>query len=161
MVAKTKPFRTILDPAPEIETTTGTEWEEVLALRINETGDEEFYVKGKTNIYEKIQTFADDVDLEKILIRCSETGDLTLLNQKEPFFMDMTDIPENIFEAHRKIRDAEEAFANMPLATREAYDNNFSKFLADFGTDNWLKNVGLYKEEVKTENKTKGETTEE
>lgn len=145
----------------DIETTSGSEWEEVLALRINESGEEEFYVKGKTNIYEKIQAFADDVDLEKILIRCSETGDISILHQTEPFFMDMSEMPDNIFEAHRKIKDAEEAFANMPLATREAYDNNFNKFLADFGTDNWLKNVGLYKEETKTETETKGETTEE
>ena len=102
-----------------------------------------------------------DVDIEKILLRCSETGDLSLLHQTEPFFMDMSDMPDNIFEAHQKIRDAEEAFANMPLEVREYYDNNFNKFLADFGSENWFKNVGLKKEDIKTETETKGDASEE
>lgn len=161
MATQKIPFRTILDPAPEIQTKSGNDYEEVLALRINDDGEEEFYVKCKTNVYEKIQMFKDEVDIEKILLRCSETGDLTLLHQTEPFFMDMSDMPENIFEAHQKIRDAEEAFANMPLKVRESYDNNFNKFLADFGTENWLKNVGLYKEDIKEQTETKGETSEE
>lgn len=140
-----------MDQPKVIVSNPGSDYEEILAMRLTETGDQEFYVKGKTNVYEKIQMFKDDCDLEKILQRCTDTGDITLLNQRNPLFIDMEDYPENIFEAHRKIKEAENTFNELPLETREKYDFSFDKFLADFGTETWLKNMGLYNEEVKEE----------
>lgn len=159
-MAEKKPFRTILDPAPIIVTNPGSEEEIIWAMKITESGDQEFYVKGKTNVYEKIQMFADECDLEQILVRCTQTGDISLMNQRQPFFMDLEDIPDNIFEAHRKIKEAEQVFMNLPLEVRQSYENNFDKFLADFGSEKWMKAVGYTKEEKaaeKEEKTTKGE----
>lgn len=133
------PFRTMTEPRKVIASNPGSKIEDIVALRLTDTGEEEFYIKGKTNIYEKTQTFKDDCDLEKILMRCTETGDLSLLNQKQPFYLDMEDMPENIFEMHQKIRQAEETFNNLPLNIKEAYGFSFDKFMADFGSDNWYK----------------------
>lgn len=156
---KTWAFRTQIDEPVVIETPTGEETEEILAMKIDDNGNETFYVKGKTNVWEKIQSYESETNLENILRRVSETGDISILNQREAMFMDIEDMPENIFEAHQKIKDAEEMFNNLPLETREKYENNFNKFLKDFGTENWQKNMGLIKEveEIKEE---KGEAEE-
>lgn len=160
---KPKPFRTILDPNPEIFSNPGTFEEEIWAMRLTETGEQEFYVKGKTNVYEKIQMFKDDCDLEQIIKRVMQTGDIGLMQKTQPFYAEFDDMPENIFEAHQKIKEAEEQFDKLPIEVKEKYGMSFDRFLADFGSENWLKNMGMIKEEVKEETKieTKGEETTE
>lgn len=146
------PFRTVTSERIEVFSNPGSPIEEIWAMKLDKDGNEEFYVKGKTNVYEKIQMFKDSCDIEKLLIQVTETGDLSLINKTTPFFMDMEDMPENIFEAHQKILEAQNYFYELPLETREAYGNSFDRFLADFGTENWMKNLGLTKkEEIKKE----------
>lgn len=82
--------------------------------------------------------FKDECDLEQILIRCTETGDFSLLNSKQPLYADLENFPDNIFEAHKQIREAQETFFNMPVEIREEYHNNFNEFMAEVGTDKWI-----------------------
>lgn len=160
---KEKPFRTILDPPVEIATTSGEEIEDVIAMRINEDGVEEFYVSGKTNVFEKIQAESHGTRIEEIIAKVLATGDATLLNQKKGEFMDLTEMPENIFEAQQRITEAEKTFKELPIEVRNAYNNNFNEYLKDVGSDKWLKLVGLTKEtpeEEKTPEPEKGEKEE-
>lgn len=161
-MAKELPFRTTTSPRVIIETNPGSKMEDVWALRLTDTGQEEYYIKGQTNIYERIQMFRDECDLEQILIRCTQTGDFSLLNSKQPLYADFEDMPDNIFDAHRKIKQAQETFLNLPLNIREEYDNNFDKFLAEIGTDKWIQTFEKLKpqESPIKETPEKGETTE-
>ena len=53
--------------------------------------------------------------------------------------------------AFLKIREAEEFFNMLPAKTKEKYDNNFNKYLADAGSEEFMKTLGITKEETKEE----------
>lgn len=146
-----KPFRTILDPPKITSTPAGSKIEEVLAMKINEKGEEEFYIDHKTNVYEKIQAFKEECEIENILARCIETGDYSALERAQGSYMDISEMPNNIFEAHQKIKEAEETFNQLPLEIRSKYDNNFNKYLLDFGSENWMKNMMIEEPKKETE----------
>lgn len=156
-MAKTLPFKTMTDPPKKTVSNPGSKIEKIVAMRLTDTGEEEFYIKGETNVYEKTQMFKDDCDLEKILLRCTETGDISLLNKKQPFYMDLEDMPENIFEMHQKIYKAQQTFEKLPNNIKEHYGFSFDKFMADFGSSDWYKLMNYKEEPAAEEKETKGE----
>lgn len=148
---KEKPFRTLLDPPVEIETPAGEEIEEVIAMKLDDDGKEEFYVAGKTNVYAKIQAEAEATKIENILAKVIQTGDTTILQKAQGQFADLTEMPKDIFEAQLKIKEAEATFNELPLEIRKAYNHNFNEYLKDAGSEHWQEVVGLKKPEIKTE----------
>ena len=106
--------------------------------------------------------FKDDCDLEQIIQRVMQTGDVSIMQQRQPLYADFADMPDNIFEAHRKIEEAKEVFNNLPTEVKEKYGMSFDRYLADFGSEEWMKNMGYFKEEIHEEEKeTKGEENAE
>lgn len=160
MATKSKPFRSLLDTIEPVYTTSGDKIEEVLAMRIGEGGKHEFYVAGKKNVYDEIQSYAEDSTIEAIISKVMATGDISILNQKKGEFMDLTEMPKDIFEAQQKIKEAEKTFAELPMSIRETYNNNFNEYLADVGSEKWLITVGL-KEAPKEEQKEEKGAAEE
>lgn len=161
MATKKIPFRTIQDPQERIFSPTGEKLEEVWAMKINDEGKEEFYISGKTNIYEKIQAFAEDVKIENIIAKVTATGDMSILQKVQGIYADTTEIPTNLFEAQQKIKEAEDVFNQLPTTVKEKYGNNFNVYLKDFGSETWAKNMGLIQEPTETPVETeKGEVTE-
>lgn len=157
---KQSPFRTMTDPKKTNISNPGSKIEQVLAMRIMDNGEEDFYVQRETNIYLQIQAHKDECDLEKLLITCTQTGDLSLINKKQPVYMDLEEMPENFFEAYQKIKEEEQKFNELPLEIREKFNNNFSEYLATAGSEDWLKKTGNLKnpkENPETEPKTKKE----
>ena len=63
---------------------------------INKSSQPVVISKGKINVHEKIQSFASDVDLYKILERFAYSGDTALVNVKEAGYGDISDIPDNL-----------------------------------------------------------------
>lgn len=51
---------------------------------------------GQINVYEKIQSYADDVDIYKILEKFALSGDTSLINRTVGSFGDFVNIPDNI-----------------------------------------------------------------
>lgn len=162
MATKKTPFKTILENRERIFSPTGEKIEEVWSMKINDEGKEEFYVSGKTNVYEKIQAFAEDVKIENIIAKVTATGDTTILEKVKGEYADISTLPTNLFEAQQQIREAEKVFNEMPINVKEKYGNNFNIYLKDFGSENWAKNIGLIQEETQKEEtkETKGEATE-
>ena len=75
-------------------------------------------------------------------------------------YADITDMPKSYIEAHNKIQKMEQNFNELPLEIRNKFDNSFTKYLAEAGSESWMKNLGLVKEPTKTEEPTP-ETKEE
>lgn len=162
MATKKSFFRTPVSERKIIYSTAGKHEEPVLALKINEDGSETFYVKGKTNVFEKIQSFADESNLELILQRCTDLGDFSSLNMRQGDYGDFTDIPKSYIEAHTRLQDMEAKFNELPLETRMKFDNSFSRYLAEAGTEKWMKNMGFIEEETeKPKEQGEKEETEE
>lgn len=79
---------------------------------------------GIQNVYEKIQSFKDDVDIYNILKRFSETGDSSLLNKRVGAFMDIADLPDNIHDFNKMLDDAAEKYKNLDDSIKENIFND-------------------------------------
>lgn len=156
-------FRTPVSERKKIKTPAGSRIEPEWAMRLDETGKEEFYIKNYTNTWEKIQSYKEECLIENILAACLDTGDMSLLEKAQGTFMDMTSFPATIYDAHKQIKEAEKTFEQLPIEIRKKYNNNFNEFMADFGSENWMKNLQIKeKEEIKeTENQVKENTNNE
>lgn len=62
---------------------------------LNDTSVPKFEKIGKINVQENIQSFADDVDIYKILERFAATGDESIINRNAGFYADVSNVPTN------------------------------------------------------------------
>lgn len=119
-------------------------------LRIDKDTKEEILEPvGKTSLYDYIQSHADSVDIHKILERCALLDDYSYLNRMPAQFMDLTEMPENLAEAHAMIQDAKNMFDRMPTSVKESYHNNFVEFISGIGSEKFYKVVGEYVDSIK------------
>lgn len=151
MANKKWAFRTPVSERIRKHTEPGKHIEEVLAMKLDEKGNEIFYVSGQHNVFEETQAYKDEVNIERIIAQCINTGDMNILNQVKKEYVDLTETPNNLIDAKNKIMKAENGFYQLPLEIREKYGNNFNKYLADVGSEEWMKNMGFIKEEKPTE----------
>ena len=79
---------------------------------------------GEQNVYDKIQSYKDDVDIYNILKRFSETGDSSLLNKRVGTFMDIADLPDNIHDFNKMLADAAEKYNNLDESIKENIFND-------------------------------------
>lgn len=118
-------------------------------------GQEQLVETGKSNWYEYIQSHKDSVDIHKILERCAMIDDYSPLMRMPAQFMDVTDMPKNLAEAHTMIQDAKNFFEQMPVDIKEKYENNYMAFIKDIGSDNFAKNVSSFLDSIKQVNDVK------
>lgn len=86
-------FRTSSSDRIRFQADPGTR--EVPTFQFDENGD--LVVSGKTDLFAQIQSFKDDVLLDKILLRCSLTGDS--FEASADAFGDATVLPKDLLEA--------------------------------------------------------------
>lgn len=116
---------------------------------------------GKSDLYEYIQSHKDSVDIHKILERCAQIEDYSLLNRMPTQFMDVTDMPDNLAGAYAMVKDAENFFDRMPVDIKEKYNNNFIEFISDLGSDKFNDNVSKFLDTVKKVTESKSAVKEE
>lgn len=83
--------------------------------------------------YANIQKYKDECDIYKILQRY-ESGDPDVVRRlagQGGQYGDFTDLPTNLIDIKNKLKSAEELFNNLPLAERQACENNVNVFLAN------------------------------
>ena len=119
-----RPNKHILDYSRQTEKT----FVEVPPYAVNEeTG--EFINKSKYyklipgrdfNVYEKIQSFKNDVDIYYILAKVQQTGDTSLLNRSNPSFMDMAGMPDNLYDLYKWFQTEGKKFQSLPEEIKKA-----------------------------------------
>lgn len=87
---------------------------------------------GKENVYELIQANRESCDLNLIMERVRATGDATILNRVQGFYMDASDLPDNWPEVMNSINNLRDGFDKMPSDFKELYGNDFVRFAANF-----------------------------
>ncbi|QCS36245.1 minor capsid protein [Capybara microvirus Cap1_SP_175] len=140
------------------ESPTGSHYINEYSVKYDENGHRTVYISGKTNIYEQIQAHAEECKIENILAKYQMTGDESILNQRTGQYWDITDMPKNRMEMLNMIQESKEQFMKLPVEIRAKYNHSWEEYLADAGSENWAKNMGILKEETKIE--TKEETIE-
>lgn len=140
---KTEIFRTPVSEPKVTVTPSGEREEEVIAMKLDENGREEFYIAGKTNVWEKTQADLEESKIGVILKRVNETGDISILNMRQGMYADITNTPKNMIEINERYQKAEKEFKTLPKEIQKAYDYDYMKFYLDAGSENWNKLMGL------------------
>lgn len=132
-----KAFYTLSDPAPEdYNCPVGTEYDSEYIIDIS-SGREELKLVGKTNRYNKIQSYTDECDIYNLINRYNN-GDDTVLMQRAAQYADVTTAPKNLHEALAIVSKAKHDFDRLPVAVKQQYNNNYMEFLGDFGTEKFM-----------------------
>ena len=149
------------DGSPVAITNSGYMIENVYTQRYSKDGTPYLEKVGTKNIVALISSNKDNANYEKLIRKFQATGDITFLKGREGFYADLTGLPSSLIEAYDKIEQAKLFFEQLPMDKREEYDSSFTKFLADFGSEKFLKAIGLYKSVVEDEPKGVNEVASE
>lgn len=136
-------------------TTPGSRYADKHAVTIDDNGHKSLTKTGeKTNIYLKIQTHADECDIEKILNRCEVEG-YEILDRREVMEGDVTMVPKSLLEAQITLQNQENEFNKLPLEIRKKFNFNFSEYIAEAGKDikTWAEKMGFIEKQIETERK--------
>jgi len=97
------------------------------------------------------QSFKDECDINILMSRYLSTGELPVLNQAAPQYLDVTG--HDYQEAMQFVAGAKTLFNELPASLRNRFDNDPALFL-DFCSDSRnrveMAQMGLLKEEVAT-----------
>lgn len=136
-------FLKTYDDVKIVPNSPGNEIEKTYVQRYAKDGTPYLEESGTKNNVEIIRSNKDVCDYEKIIKRYTQTGDVSLLQRSSGVYADMSEFPNSLIEAYDVIERAKGIFYGLPVETKEFYGNSFSRFLADFGSENWLKAFGL------------------
>lgn len=126
-------------PSGETEVTTYTH-------HINKFGVKNLEETGKENIYEKIQSFADESRIENLINRVI-SGDVSVL-RPDGQYIDCTKMPKNMAEAQAMIQDMHNVWNTLPIEIRAKYNHSVEEFVAKSGQKTWLQDMGLAPVEI-------------
>lgn len=80
---------------------------------LNDTSFPKVIQTGYIDVQEKIQSYADDVDIYKILERFAYSGDTTLINRSHGVYTDVSNIPDNLHAFNEYVGTNLEALKNI------------------------------------------------
>lgn len=118
----------------------GSRFAEDISLKYDERGNRIFYSKGKIDIYEKIQSFKDECNLELIVARCTASGDFSPLQRVQGFYADVSNMPKNLAEVYSSVSTAQRIFSELPQDVASKF-SNFEDFLSSIGDEKRLAKI--------------------
>lgn len=137
----------ILNPPKRIANESGTEYQNNYQEEIGENGKLHLVKTGKTNIYQMIQSHAEEVKIENILKQVA-MGDLSALQQREATYVDATTMPKNLMEAQNLVIRLKDEFYKLPLEVRKQFENNPELYVSEMGTDTFKEKMSPYNEKI-------------
>lgn len=105
---------------------------------------------GKIDTDEAINIEAEQCSLENILSRYAN-GDLDALNRFEGIYADVSDFPKTYAELLQHAINAENGFHRLPVDVQKKFDNNWRKWLMEYGSEDWFNSMNLIKDEAPEE----------
>lgn len=95
------------------------------------------------------QSFAAEADINTIMARYQSTGEIPVINQTHPQYLDVT---EQDFQRHMNIvREAQALFDDLPSAIRDRFGNDpgaFLGFVSDEANRTEMARMGLFNDEA-------------
>lgn len=121
-----------LEKCNDFFTPSGDQFETVYSSKVLSDGTIELVESGKRDIRQEINSWRDHTDMAFIL-RAMSTG--TFQPRPGAMYGDFTSAPDSMIHAMQIMIDAENAFYELPLDTRQKFDGDFKKWLALMNTD--------------------------
>lgn len=106
---------------------TGDGFETEFEYTFDEKGKKIRRVKGKINVYEKIQASLPSTDINSILIRVAN-GEANLINVPNLGFIDTSNLPLDENQRIDMVSKAKDSFEKMSPEIKAAFGNSFGKF---------------------------------
>lgn len=114
---------------------------------IRKDGTKELEEVGQTNIYEQIQSYAEQCKIENIL-HAAAMGDLSAFNQRETTYADATTLPKSLMEAQNLVLRMKQEFETMPLEVREIFNNSPEMYVNMMGTEEFNQKMAPYNKKI-------------
>lgn len=76
---------------------------------------------GSYNIPDYINSFKDSVLLENVLKTCMITGDNSALNQREGYYLDLSEMPQSFADVQNQVVLARSFYENAPADVKSKY----------------------------------------
>ena len=78
----------------------------------------------KRNVYEEIQSYKDDCDINFIIARCVKDGTVSLLADNGKSSVDVSMLPDNFLDLWNMTQRLSSEFETLPVDEREAFNNS-------------------------------------
>lgn len=95
--------------------------------RYDYNGNVELVEEGLRNVYDEIQSYADECSMDNILRRFA-AGDVSVLSKSQGVYVDASQLPEHFVDMCNLVAEVERKFNLLPVEERSAYENNFVKY---------------------------------
>lgn len=95
--------------------------------RYDYNGNVELVEEGFRNVYDEIQSYADECSMDNILRRFA-AGDVSVLSKSQGVYVDASQLPEHFVDMCNLVAEVERNFNLLPVEERAAYENNFVKY---------------------------------
>lgn len=110
-------FYSLTNPRPVEANPAGDSVVQEYELEYSPQGVPHLVPTGTYDLYEVIQSFRDECDLGKIFQRYAN-GDVMALNKRQGVYLDISEMPQDIFAAAHLIERVEAIYNGMDEATR-------------------------------------------
>lgn len=124
-------------------------------------GTKTLEVDREINQQEEIDSYKDETLIENIVRKATLDPELleTLsYGMNNGTLTDVTNMPTTLAEAQKIMIDIEQRWNTLPKEVKAKFDNDSSKFINQFGSNEWAEAMGIKKAEEKTTEE-EGKTT--
>lgn len=121
----------------------------------NEKGEKVLKLDQVIDQQAEIDSYLEETKIENIIRRASIDPNIAarIAPDLGGGIQDFTEAPHTLAEIQNIMIRAEQIWDEVPKEIKLKFDNDVDKFIASFGTVEWAKNLGVYKEK-QTETKT-------
>jgi hypothetical protein len=97
----------------------------------------------------EIDSYLEETKIENIIRRASIDPEIAerIAPDLGGGIQDFTEAPKTLAELQNIMIRAEQIWDEVPKEIKYKFDNDVDKFVTSFGTVEWAKNLGIYKEE--------------
>lgn len=117
----------------------------IYAPEVQKDGTVILIESGKEDTDEYIDSFREETEISTIIKRF-QAGDVSVINQKQGFYADVTKMPKTYAEMLQLRIDSKKAYDELPTSVKEKFDNDEFKFFATAGSEDWFKKLGVIEE---------------
>lgn len=114
----------------------------------NEKGEKILKLDQTIDQQAEIDSYLEETKIENIIRRASIDPDIAsrIAPDIGGGIQDFTETPHTLAEIQNIMIRAEQIWDEVPKEIKLKFDNDVDKFIASFGTIEWAKNLGIYKE---------------
>lgn len=152
-------FKTRFNKPETIPCETGTRYDKVRNIVIDDNGHKVLIVTGETDRYAKIQAHKEECLIENILVQA--TMDPSILERHKGQYFDATTMPRTLAEFQNLSLKLTQEFSSLPAEVRAKFDNSAEKYVMSYGSKEWGEALGIIKEKLKEEKPAEKKETEE